>query len=123
MKTLIALTCLLAAHASSYSQTDKEEDQKSNSKEISYTYAYVTVSPKLVSSKLDVDVDLGDTQDQIKEGKEISELLKNKKSYAAILNTMAAHQYELVETLTMNYSYQGTGATSGLVFIMRKTGK
>ena len=85
-----------------------------------YEYAYVSVEGKLFSKKLKVDVDFGDTPEQIKVGKDYSEILTNKKSFAAILNYMVKNGFELVETLDFNSTSQGTGETSGIGFIMRK---
>ena len=65
-------------------------------------------------------MDIGDSEEQIELGKEYSETLNNKKSYAAILNFMAEKQFELVESREINSSYQGTGGTTGIVFIMRR---
>jgi hypothetical protein len=53
-------------------------------------------------------------------GKEYSEILTNKKSYAAVLNHMADNEYELVESRDNNFSIQGTGGTYGIILIMRK---
>jgi hypothetical protein len=85
-----------------------------------YSYAYILVEGKAFSKKLKVDVDFGDTPEQIKAGKEYSEILTNKKSYAAILNYMDERHYDLVETRDYMFTYQGTGETSGIIFIMRK---
>ncbi len=85
-----------------------------------YEYAYISVSGKMFSKKLKVNVDFGDTPEQIKAGEEYSEKLTNKKSYAAVLNYMVENQFELVETLDYTSNYEGTGGTSGIVFIMRK---
>jgi hypothetical protein len=75
---------------------------------------------KAFSKKLSVELDLGDTQDEIELGKSYSEVLNNKKSYAAILNYMADKKYELVESRDIILSSQGTGGTYGIVLIMRK---
>jgi len=85
-----------------------------------YSYAYISINGKLFSKKLKVEVDFGDIPEQIAEGERYSELLTNKKSYAAVLNYMVDNQFELVETLDYVYTYQGSGGTSGIVFIMRK---
>jgi len=53
-------------------------------------------------------------------GKNYSEILNNKKSYAAILNYMAEKKYELVESRDITGSYQGTGGSYGIILIMRK---
>jgi len=85
-----------------------------------YSYAYISVEGKLFSKRLKVQVDFGDTPEQISAGKEYSEILTNKKSYAAILNYMVESNFELVETLEHLGVYQGTGETDRIVFIMRK---
>lgn len=83
-----------------------------------------SISGKLFSKKIKVKVDFGDTPEQIKSGEEYSEMLTNKRSYAAVLNYMVENQFELVETLTLveSGSYQGSGGggTSGVIFIMKK---
>ncbi|WP_157433481.1 hypothetical protein [Adhaeribacter aquaticus] len=84
------------------------------------TYAYVSIGGKPFSKKLKVTVDFGDTPEQIAEGEKYSDLLTNKKSYAAVLNYLVDNQFELVETLDYTATSQGTGGTSGIVFIMRK---
>ena len=68
-----------------------------------------------------MQVDFGDTPEQIRAGKEYSDRLTNKKSYAAVLNYMVENQFELVQTLDYTESYSGSGGTSGIVFIMRKS--
>ena len=98
----------------------------SNSQDLSktfaptYSYSYVTIHGKTFSKKLSVEVDLGDTPEQIELAKNYSEILNNKKSYAAILNYMAEKKYELVESRDIVGSYQGTGGTYGISLIMRK---
>ena len=78
----------------------------------------------IVSKKLKIIVDLGDSPEQIKLREEYSDVLTNRKSYAAILNYMVENEYELVETLTLEEgsSFQGTGSggTSGVIFIMKR---
>ena len=85
-----------------------------------YSYSYITVMGKAFSKKLNVEVDLGDTPEQIELGKNYSEILNNKKSYSAILNYMAEKKYELVESRDIVGSYQGTGGSYGIILIMRK---
>ena len=85
-----------------------------------YSYSYITVMGKAFSKKLNVEVDLGDTPEQVELGKSYSEILNNKKSYAAILNYMAEKKYELVESRDIVGSYQGTGGSYGIILIMRK---
>lgn len=90
------------------------------SQEIEYNYAVVTVKDGSFSKKKNVEVDLGDTPNQLKQGEEFSESLNKSKSHAAILNFMSAHKYVLVETKTVSASYNGSGGSYGVVFIMRK---
>ncbi len=85
-----------------------------------YSYAYISVRGRLFSKMLRVSVDFGDTPEQLKKGEEFSDILSNKKSYAAILNYMIDNGFELSETLSYESLYQGSGGTSGIVFIMRK---
>jgi len=83
-------------------------------------YVYLSVTGKMFSKKMNVEVDFGDEPDQIKKGEEFSNLLTGKKSFIAVLNFMVKKGYELIETLEYNYSYQGTGGTTGFGFFMKK---
>lgn len=87
---------------------------------IVYTYAYIRVEGKFLSKKLKVNVDVGDTDDQIEAGNRLSYLLTNKRSYGAILNYMAELGYELVNTLDLTSNYDGTGGTSGIIYVMKR---
>ena len=107
------LTIILSIILISLSQVLIAQDQN-------YSYAYISITGKLFSKKLKVEVDFGDTPEQIAEGERYSELLTNRKSYAAVLNYMVDNQFELVETLDLTSMVQGSGGTSGIVFIMRK---
>lgn len=84
-------------------------------------YAYILVEGKAFSQKLKVKVDFGDDSEQLEIGKQYSKVLSDKKSYAAILNYMSEREFELVETRDYMFTFQGTGETSGIIFIMRKT--
>lgn len=112
MKLILTLACIIAFSAACFSQSNNQAQP--------YTYAYITIEGKGFGKKLKVDVDLGDTPEQVQAGKEYSEILTNKKSYAAVLNYMAEHQYELVESRDISFSFQGTGGSSGIVLIMKK---
>ncbi|WP_367331400.1 hypothetical protein [Sphingobacterium multivorum] len=85
-----------------------------------YLYAYIRVEGKFLSKKLKVKVDLGDSDEQIAEGEKLSEVLTNKKSYASILNYMSKIGYELVNTFDLTDNYNGSGGTSGIIYIMKK---
>ncbi|MGC4130153.1 MAG: hypothetical protein QM564_11495 [Bergeyella sp.] len=116
MKTFLTLIMAVAMSFTAFAQ-----DIQTNIKEnLKYSYAYISIEGKLFSKKLNVEVDFGDTEEQIKAGQEYSEKLTNKKSFAAVLNYMVENNFELVETLTKTSSYNGSGGTSGIVFIMRK---
>jgi hypothetical protein len=108
ISTFILATVLAASPLSAFTQ------------DVSHSYAYISIDGKLFSRKLKVVVDLGDTPEQIREAEEYSEKLTNIKSYAAVLNYMVEKQFELVEVLDYSQNFQGTGGTSGIVFIMRK---
>lgn len=84
------------------------------------SYAYIRIEGKFLSKKLKVKVDLGDTEKQIEEGERLSDVLSNKKSYASVLNYMADLGYELVNTLDLTSNYNGSGGTSGIVYVMKK---
>lgn len=112
-KSKIILTIILAVFLTAFSNELVAQNQD-------YSYAYISVNGKLFSKKLKVEVDFGDTPEQIVAGKKYSEILTNKTSYAAVLNYMVENQFELVETLDFIDTYQGTGGTSGIVFIMRQ---
>ena len=108
ISTLILATVLATFPLSAFAQ------------DVAYSYAYISIEGKLFSKKLKVSVDFGDTPEQIRAGEEYSAKLTNTKSYAAVLNYMVENQFELVEALDYTLNFQGTGGTSGIVFIMRK---
>lgn len=118
MRLILTLALFITISFTSYSQ-DVKSGERTNHAQVN-SYAYITVQGKGFGKKLHVDVDLGDTPEQIKAGKEYSEILTNKKSYAAVLNYMAENDFELIESRDISFSYQGTGGTAGIIFIMRK---
>lgn len=118
MKLFLTVTFLIVILQDVAGQNIKDSVFRNQSEH--YNYAYITLAGKGFGKKLKVDVDLGDTPEQIRAGKEYSEILTNKKSYAAVLNHMADNQYELVESRDYSFSYQGTGGTYGIILIMRK---
>lgn len=120
MRLLLTLTFLTTISLTGFSQEVKKTDAENQVQEKTYSYAYILVEGKLFSKKLKVNVDFGDNPEQLTAGKEYSEMLTNKKSYAAVLNYMVESQFELVRTLDYTASYSGSGGTSGIVFIMRK---
>ncbi len=93
---------------------------ESNAQDQTYSYAYISIRGKVFSKKLNIFVDLGDSPEQKAMANEYSEKLSDKKSYAAILNFMVENQFELVETLVNTSIDEGTGGTSGIIFIMKK---
>lgn len=99
------------AHYASSAQTEIRD---------TFSYAYIRVEGKFLSKKLKVKVDLGDSDEQIEEGEKLSEILTNKKSYAAILNYMSKIGYELVNTFDLTDNYNGSGGTSGIIYVMKK---
>lgn len=114
MRIILMFAFIATISLTAFSQDNQTE------KDQTFSYAYISVEGKLFSKKLKVEVDFGDTPEQIKAGQEYSEVLTNKKSYAAVLNYMVEKQFELVETLELISSYQGSGGTSGIIFILRK---
>ena len=118
MKLILTLMCITAICFFSHAQNIQPGELNSQAQR--YSYAYITVEGKVFSNKLKVQVDLGDSPEQLKVGKEYSDILTNKKSYAAILNYMTENQFEFVESRDNIMSFQGTGGTDGIIFIMRK---
>lgn len=118
MKIILTMTLILSFGLTAVSQDNQETGFANQTP--AYSYAYISIVGKAMSKKLNVEVDFGDTPEQIKAGEEYSKLLTNKKSYAAVLNYMVENQYELVETLDYSLMHAGSGGTYGIVFIMRK---
>lgn len=118
MRLILTLMSIITIYFSSHAQNIQKGEL--NSQAQVYSYAYIAIEGKVFSKKLKVEVDLGDTPEQVKAGKEYSEILTNKKSYAAILNYMTENQFEFVESRDNISSFQGTGGTDGIIFIMRK---
>lgn len=119
MKKFLSLLILLGVLLSTPTISSAQKELPKTETE-SFSYAFVLVQGKLFSRKLIVDVDFGDSPEQVKAGKEFSEYLTNKKSFAAVLNYMTEQQFELINTQELTSSAQGTGGTSGIIFIMRK---
>jgi predicted heme/steroid binding protein len=109
----------MLAFTATISLTDFTQENHTE-KNQEFSYVYISVEGKVFSKKLKVEVDFGDTPEQIQAGQDYSEALTNKKSYAAVLNYMADEQFELVETHDLVSFTQGTGGTIGVVFILKK---
>jgi hypothetical protein len=120
MKILFASAVIITASLPCLAQQISEIKLENSPGGQKYSYAYILIEGKPFSKKLKVSVDFGDTPEQMRAGKEYSDKLTNKKSYAAILNHMVESEFELVETLDYADTFQGSGGTSGIVFIMRK---
>lgn len=114
---IILFTTICCIHNSSAQVSMKPSNERNSV----ISYAYIRIEGKFLSKKLKVKVDLGDSELQIKESEKLSEILTNKKSYAAVLNYMAEIGYELVNTLDLTSNYNGSGGTSGIVYVMKKT--
>ena len=121
MKIILTVAFFTALCLSGFSQDIKQSSTAFKTQDKVPSYAYILIEGKFLSKKLKVQVDFGDTPEQIRAGKEYSDRLTNKKSYAAVLNYMVENQFELVQTLDYTESYSGSGGTSGIVFIMRKS--
>lgn len=120
MRLLVITLFLTVISLTGFAQEVKKNNEESQPKNKTNSFAYILIEGKFLSKKLKVNVDFGDSPEQLKAGKEYSDMLTNKKSYAAILNYMVDNEFELVQTLDYNANYSGTGGTSGIVFIMRK---
>ncbi|RKE56020.1 hypothetical protein DFQ12_0872 [Sphingobacterium detergens] len=110
----LTICCLTSSFAQSTTNSANNEIHNT------FSYAYIRVEGKFLSKKLKVKVDLGDSDEQIAEGEKLSEILTNKKSYASILNYMSKIGYELVNTFDLTDNYNGSGGTSGIIYIMKK---
>ena len=108
------ICCISSSFAQSTTHSSNSEIHNT------FSYAYIRVEGKFLSKKLKVKVDLGDSDEQIAEGEKLSEILTNKKSYASILNHMSKIGYELVNTFDLTDNYNGSGGTSGIIYIMKK---
>jgi len=115
--TIFLFTCCLGETSAHYKIDSPTELQTT------FSYAYIRVEGKFLSKKLKVKVDLGDSDEQIAEGEKLSDILTNKKSYASILNYMSKIGYELVNTFDLTDNYNGSGGTSGIIYIMKKAEK
>jgi hypothetical protein len=115
MKTLKTISKFLFA-VILLSVLTKAGDCQTNTDE----YVYLSVNGKILSRKLNVEVDFGDKPEQVIKGNAYSDSLSGKKSYIAVLNFMLRSGYELVETMEFTSTFQGTGGTSGIGIIMRK---
>ncbi|WP_312399738.1 hypothetical protein, partial [Sphingobacterium sp.] len=107
LSLIIFLTICCLSSSSAQSTINSSNNEIHNS----FSYAYIRVEGKFLSKKLKVKVDLGDSDEQIAEGEKLSEILTNKKSYAAILNYMSKIGFELVNTFDLTRSSDGSGGT------------
>lgn len=120
MRKILTLAIIMTTSLTAFSQDVKKAETESQSLDETYSYAYFSVQQMLLPTKLKVEVDFGDTPEQIDAGKEYSKTLTGRKSYAAILNYMGERQFELVSMVGLTYSYQGSGGGTGVTFVMRK---
>ncbi|MBP3943730.1 hypothetical protein J5U18_09165 [Sphingobacteriaceae bacterium WQ 2009] len=113
------LIILLAVFSISASAQEKVSNdvQVTNAKD---SYIYVRVEDKLLTSKLIVKVDFGDSAKQIEEGKKLSEILYNKKSHAAIINNLSELGYELVNTVGLPGVGSSTNGTFVILYLLKK---
>ena len=120
MRIVLIFLFITSTILTAFSQEISGIEKENKTQDGTFLYAYVRVQGKAFSKKLKVDVDFGDTSEQLKDGEKYSKILTNKKSYAAVLNHMAEDKFVLVQTLELTESFQGSGGTSGVVFIMKK---
>ncbi len=120
MKRIVFILLFTASSGSLFSQDILQSGSDTSAAAQQYTYAYITVSEKVLSSKLKVTIDLGSKPEQIKLANEYWSQIKDEKSYAAVLNYMTENGFVLVETLDYSNGYNNNGETSGVRFIMKK---
>lgn len=111
---VIFASCFTTALAQSYPETDTYDEFRAP------TYAHIQLEPGFWSSKLGVNVDLGDSEEQLEEGKRLSSILSQTRSHAAVLNYMAELGYELINTLNITSSRNGSSGSYAIVYIMKK---
>ena len=124
MRMILTLTFIATISLTAFSQDVQETKIKDQAQAQTYSYAYIVIEGKGFAKKLKVEVDFGDTPEQLTAGKEYSKTLTGKKSYAAVLNYMAERQFELVESHDRNYitnsSNLSTSTPYGFIILMRK---
>ena len=67
MRNILMLALIVAINLTAFSQDNQTEKEKDHA----FSYAYISVEGKIFSKKLKVEVDLGDTPEQIKTGQGI----------------------------------------------------
>lgn len=113
---LIIFLALFSVNASAQEKITNDV-QVTNAK---YSYIYVRVQDKLFTSKLIVNVDFGDSPKQIEEGKKLSKILNNKKSHAAIINSLSELGYELVNTVGLPGIESSTNGNFVILYLLKK---
>ena len=116
---LIAIL-LFSATLNVSGQTTNDSTGGSTKQTLRLSYAYIKIEHRAFSNKLTVFVDLGNTEEQLKEAKLFTDSLNGITSLAAVMNFMSEHGYEYVSSHALVVTAQGTGGTSGLYLIMRK---
>lgn len=89
---------------------------ESIAQDVTSSYTYISISGRLMTPKLKVEVDLGETREQRIKGRKFSEILSEKSTHAAILNYMDENHFELVQAMENIIG----GSASKTIFIMRK---
>lgn len=111
--SIYLITVSAIAIFSSFIIANSNEKQK-------YEYAYISVQGRSFSKKLVVYVDLGQKTKELETAKKYSPSLSQFKSYASVLNAMDLIGYELVDSESTAFSYQGTGGSYEMIYLFRK---
>ena len=119
-KHCLAAMFLFSAALNLTGQTTNDSTGGTAKQALSLSYAYIKIEHRAFSNKLTVFVDLGNTEEQLKEAKLFTDSLNGITSLAAVMNFMSEHGYEYVSSHALVVTAQGTGGTSGLYLIMRK---
>lgn len=115
--SILLILIIISSGYSSFAQNNTSKEYHISN--VRYTYAYIFIIGRPFK-KLKVEVDLGDTPEQIKLASDYADILSSKLSYSAILNYMSENDYEFIESRSDMFSFQGTGGSNGIIFIMRK---
>ena len=71
MRMIFALAFIAIISLTAISQDVKETETKKQIQDQTYSYTYISIKGKAFSKKLKVEVDFGDTPEQINESKSI----------------------------------------------------
>ncbi len=120
MKALITTLAVTAYALTGFSQDRKPADSLSIGDDHHISYACLYIGKKDLARQLNVDVDFGDTEEQLAFSRRYANALKGKTSLAAVLNFMASRKFELIDTNEEAEYLRGGRGNGKVMFIFRK---